>query len=238
MVKFLDCTIRDGVNTTNWVFDKDFIIKLIRTLNSNNVSFFEIGYRNRFDTEGKGKFYNCTPEILKEFYNIKENLQIGVMTDYKRFSEKDFQNAENDYLDFVRIATHPETINKTLDIAKILYDRGYKIFIQLMEIQNVDENGYIALQEWKYKEILESLYIADSYGILEPINIKKYFEKLKILGYNKISFHAHNNNNMAIKNSLEAIKCGAYSIDGTLDGIGRCGGNADILQLINYTHKI
>ena len=129
-------------------------------------------------------------------------------------------------------------IKETLNTAKLLYDRGYNVFVQLMEIQNIDENGYISLYEWKYKEILKSLYLADSYGVIEPDNIKKYFEKLKMLGYNKISFHAHNNNFMAIENSLEAVKNGAYSIDGTLDGIGRNGGNADILKLINYTHKI
>ena len=238
MVKFLDCTIRDGGNTTNWNFDKDFVIKLIETLNNINVSYIEIGYRNHCDTEGKGEYYNCKPQFLKDFYNIKKNLQIGVMTDIKRYNEKDFPHAENDYLDFVRIATHPENIPEALSAATTLKEKGYKIFIQLMDITNIDANGYIALYGWENKDILESLYIADSYGIVEPKDIKNYFEKLKMLGYHKISFHGHNNNNMAIENSLIAIKNRAYSVDGTLDGIGRCGGNADILKLINYTHKI
>lgn len=233
MVKILDCTTRDGGNTTNWVFDKNYVLNLIELLNKNAVTYYEIGYRNHIENEGKGEYYNCTPEFLKHFYKIKGNLQIGVMTDFKRFSETDFPNAKNDFLDFIRIATHPENIEQTLDSAKLLYDRGYKIFVQLMNITNITPEGYIKLYEWKHKNILESLYIADSYSILKPEDIKKYFDKLRMLGYEKISFHGHNNIQMAIPNSIEAIKTGAFSVDTTLNGIGRCGGNADLLKLIS-----
>ena len=51
---------------------------------------------------------------------------------------------------------------------------------------------------------------------------------MKILGFDKISFHAHNNAGHAFENSLAAVNLGAYSVDVTKDGIGRNGGNLDI----------
>ncbi len=233
MVKLLDCTTRDGGHTTNWHFDDNFVSDLINQLNQYGVSYYEVGYRNHYDIAGKGEYYSCTPSFMKTLYEIKQNLQIGVMVDYKRFNSDDFPGVEEDYLDFIRIATHPQDINNTLTLAKILYDRGYKIFIQLMEITNIDVDGYITLFEWEHKNILESLYIADSYGVLEPKDVKEYFDKLKMLGYKKISFHAHNNLGKAVANSLEAVKNGAYSVDGTLNGIGRCGGNSNIEELLS-----
>ncbi len=235
MVKILDCTTRDGGHTTNWNFDDNFVFALMEKLNNSGVNYYEIGYRNHYDTDNKGRFYNCTPEMLEKFYKNKGQLQLGVMTDTKRFSEKDFSGAENDFIDFVRIACHPDRIQDTLVIAELLNKRKYKVFVQLMDISNVEADGYIHLYSWENKSILESLYFADSYGTITPEETEKYFNKLKILGYEKISFHGHNNSGFALENSIKAAQSGAYSIDVTQDGIGRCGGNLDFkyLETIN-----
>ncbi|MBD5401793.1 hypothetical protein HDR58_03185 [bacterium] len=232
MVRILDCTTRDGGHETNWNFTDDFVYQLMNSLNQSGVSYYEIGYRNHYDNEGKGCFYNCTPEFLQKFYSAKGKLQLGVMTDTKRFSMEDFSGSENDFIDFVRIACHPDKIDETLNIAKEVHSKGYKVFVQLMDISNVDEQGYISLFKWKDKTILESLYFADSYGTLYPQDIEKYYNKLKILGYENLSFHGHDNVGMALQNSLKAVEMGAYSVDVTLDGIGRCGGNLNSKDLL------
>ncbi len=232
MTKILDCTTRDGGHITNWNFDDDFVFNHMKFLNDNKVTYYEIGYRNHFDIDGKGRFYKCSPDFLEKFFKNKRNLQIGVMTDTKRFSEEDFLDAQNDFVDFVRIACHPDKIDETLKFAEILHERNYKIFVQLMDISNVDANGFIKLFEWMNKNVLESLYFADSYGTITPQDVENYYNKLKILGYDKISFHGHNNSGLALENSLNAVELGAYSIDTTLEGMGRCGGNLDLKILL------
>lgn len=232
MIKILDCTTRDGGHCTNWNFDRNFVQNLLDCQNKSDISFYEIGYRNHFDNENKGIFYNCSPEFLKEFYENKGKLKLVIMTDTKRFSIDDFTDGKSDYVDFVRIACHPDRIFETLQIAKELHDRNYGIFVQLMDISNVDESGYSILSKWEYKDILESLYIADSYGTICPQDIEKYFSKLKSIGYKKISFHGHNKSGLALENTLKLIELGAYSVDVTLNGIGRCGGNLDAAQLL------
>ncbi len=231
MTKILDCTTRDGGHIVNWYFDRKFATDLIEKLNISGTSFYEIGYRNHFDNDGKGPFYNCTPKFLKPLYKIKGNLALGVMTDTKRYYSKDFPGQKEDFIDFVRIACHPDKIGETLNIAKDLHDKNYKVFVQLMDISNVDEAGYIKLYKWKYKKVLESLYFADSYGTLIPEDVEKYYKKLTMLGYEKLSFHGHNKIGKALTNSLKAIELGAYSIDVTQNGIGRCGGNLDAKEL-------
>lgn len=237
MIKILDCTTRDGGHTTNWNFEKYFVQELIKCQNKSNISFYEIGYRNHFDNANKGTFYNCSPEFLEQYYKIKGKIQLGVMTDTKRFSIKDFPGQENDYIDFIRIACHPDKIKETLSIAENLYDKGYEIFVQLMDISNIDNFGYKILEKWTCKNILKSLYCADSYGIITPLDLEKIFIKLKTADYQNISFHGHNNSNLALKNSLTAIKLGAYSVDITLNGIGRGGGNLNAAELLNILNN-
>lgn len=237
MVKILDCTTRDGGCTTNWTFSNEFVKKIIDDLNSKNVSYYEIGYRNHLDTEGKGQFYKCSPALLQQFYQVKGNLELGVMTDTSRYSKDDFISKEDDFIDFVRVACHPDRISETLEIAEDLHNKGYKVFVQLMEINNVDEMGYLTLLQWKSKDILESLYFADTYGVLHPSEIEHYYSKLKMLGFEKISFHGHNNISMALSNSLKAIECGVFSVDVTKDGIGRNGGNLNSELLFEHLLK-
>jgi len=231
MVKILDCTTRDGGYAANWDYDEAFIQKQIDFLNENGVTYYEVGYRNFADTKGKGRFYRCMPDVLAPYCNRKNNLQIGVMTDYKRFNPDDFKGAEVDNTDFVRIAVHPEDIQSTLDAAALLYDRGYKVFVQLMDVSNIDANGYLYLYMWDRKDILESLYFADSYSLLKPSEILQYYNKFKILGYKRISFHGHNAKGFALENTLSAVTLGAYSVDTTINGVGNNGGNLDLLLL-------
>lgn len=232
MVKILDCTTRDGGHKTKWNFNEDFVFSLMECLNNSNISYYEIGYRNHYDNEGKGIFYNCTPEFLEKFYKAKGNLELGVMTDTSRYLAEDFQGRDKDNIDFVRIACHPDRIRETLEISKDLHDKGYKVLLQLMEAPNIDEAGYLSLFEFDNKDIFETVYLADSYSTMHPNEIEKYFNKMEMLGYKKISFHAHNKIQLALKNTLKAIEHGAYSVDVTLDGIGR-DGNLDAVKLLD-----
>ena len=234
MVKILDCTTRDGGHKTKWNFNEDFVFSLMECLNNSNISYYEIGYRNHYDNEGKGIFYNCTPEFLGKFYKAKGNLELGVMTDTSRYLAEDFQGRDKDNIDFVRIACHPDRIRETLEISKDLHNKGYKVLLQLMEAPNIDEAGYLSLFEFDNKDIFETVYLADSYSTMHPNEIENYFNKMEMLGYKKISFHAHNKIQLALKNTLKAIEHGAYSVDVTLDGIGR-DGNLDAVKLLDNT---
>ena len=232
MVKILDCTTRDGGHKTKWNFNEDFVFSLMECLNNSNISYYEIGYRTPYDNEGKGIFYNCNSEFLEKFYKAKGNLELGVMTDTSRYLAEDFQGKDKDNIDFVRIACHPDRIRETLEISKDLHNKGYKVLLQLMEAPNIDEAGYLSLFEFDNKDIFETVYLADSYSTMHPNEIEKYFNKMEMLGYKKISFHAHNKIQLALKNTLKAIEHGAYSVDVTLDGIGR-DGNLDAVKLLD-----
>jgi 2-isopropylmalate synthase len=47
-----------------------------------------------------------------------------------------------------------------------------------------------------------------------------------------VAFHAHNDSNLAVANSLEAVRAGARGIQGTINGIGERCGNADLTSIL------
>ena len=237
MVKLLDCTTRDGGHCTNWTYDSEYIFDLMSNLNRNNIDFFEIGYRNYYDREGKGAFYYCTPDLLKKFYEKKDGLCLGIMVDTKRYNESDFINGSEDYVDFVRIATHPDKIRETLNIAKNLNSKNYNVMIQVMDISNLSEEQYQMLETWQHKNIIQILYLADTYGTINTETLEQIFNRIKKMGYKNISFHAHNQIQLALANSLKAIELGAYSVDITQDGTGINGGNLSYVKLRDYVFR-
>lgn len=232
MVKLLDCTTRDGGYCTNWDFSDEYIFNLMADINEKAFSYYEIGYRNRHDRNGKGSFYYCTPDLIKRFYEKKGNLNLGVMVDTKRYDERDFINAKDDYTDFIRIATHPDKIKETLLIAETLYNRNYDVMIQLMDITNLESEHYNLLENWQGKNLLKAIYLADTYGIIKAEELEQIYNKIKNAGYKKIGFHAHNKTGQALSNSLKAIDLGTYLIDLTQDGAGINGGNLSYKEFI------
>ena len=225
MVKLLDCTTRDCGHCTNWNYSDEYIFNLMSDIKIKNISFFEIGYRNYYDRDDKGAFYYCTPDLLKKFYDKKGGLNLGIMVDTKRYNENDFINANEDYVDFVRIATYPNKINDTLSIAESLNNKNYNVMIQLMDITNLQDEHYGLLENWKNKNILKIIYLADTYGIITAGELETIYKKIRSAGYNNIGFHAHNEHKQALSNSLKAVELGAYSVDVVQDTAGINGGN-------------
>ncbi len=46
-IEILDCTLRDGGYYTNWDFDKNFVIKYLKTMEeTESIKIVELGYRS------------------------------------------------------------------------------------------------------------------------------------------------------------------------------------------------
>ena len=216
----LDCTIRDGGHLCEWNFSKNFVDEVYDAACKSGVDFFEIGYR--MHSKSKGLYSVCPDEILPSGES-----KIVVMVNVSDFDVNDF--ADNGKY-FVRVACHYDEVDKGIIACEQLKEKGYGVFLHIM---NIDMFEYYSLiKNWQNKDIIESLYFADSYGSLTPDKIEMYFNKLRDAGYERISFHGHNNIQLAYANSLKALELGAYSVDGTAYGMGRGGGNLPIELLL------
>jgi 4-hydroxy-2-oxovalerate aldolase len=72
----------------------------------------------------------------------------------------------------------------------------------------------------------QAAYVVDSAGTMIPTDVKAYTRALAGELAVPIGFHGHNNLTLANANCLAAWEEGATLFDGTLQGIGRSGGNA------------
>jgi 2-isopropylmalate synthase len=62
--------------------------------------------------------------------------------------------------------------------------------------------------------------------------IEGVFKNVPNIGKAVVSVHCHNDLGLAVANSLEAIRCGARQVEGTINGIGERAGNAALEEII------
>ncbi|MCD7767144.1 MAG: nucleoid-structuring protein H-NS, partial [Lachnospiraceae bacterium] len=81
------------------------------------------------------------------------------------------------------------------------------------------------------------VYIVDSYGSLYPEQIARiadlYMNFAAKYG-KKVGIHAHNNQQLAFANTIEAVGDGADWLDGTYAGMGRGAGNCAMELLLGF----
>ena len=84
------------------------------------------------------------------------------------------------------------------------------------------------------QKIFKCLYIADSLGSLNKPKIKKIVNSFRRNWPHDMGIHAHDNQSLALQNTLYAKKIGLNWLDCTITGMGRGPGNTKTEELIKY----
>ena len=210
MTKILDCTLRDGGHINKWEFFDECILSTVQTAQNSGIDYVEVGYK--------------MPDCLKS-----SSSKLVVMVDAKNIQPVSKR------ADMVRVACYPNQLSEAVLAVENFKDQGFGVFLHLMTADKFEDFEY--LKNWKNKNILEAIYFADTFGAFMPCDVENIYKKLQSCGFEKISFHAHNNLQLAFTNTIKAIELGAYSVDASAFGMGRGGGNLPVELLLKYLNK-
>jgi 4-hydroxy 2-oxovalerate aldolase len=244
-IHVFDCTIRDGGLMNDHGFDYDTVKAVYQANVEAGIDYMELGYKASkriFAPSAYGPWKFCDEDDLRRLVGENETgLKLSVMADAERTDyHEDILPREQSVLDMIRIATYIHQMPTALDMIKDAHDKGYETCINLMAVSTV--------QEWELDEALElmadsevgSIYLVDSFGAFysEQIHylIRKYLRYAVPRG-KMVGMHAHNNQQLAFANTIEAIILGANMLDGSIAGLGRGAGNCSIELLLGFLHN-
>jgi 4-hydroxy 2-oxovalerate aldolase len=241
-VRILDATIRDGGLVNSFFFTDEFIKNLYETNVKAGIDYMEFGYKaskDLFDESKFGAWKFCKEDdIYKIVGDNKTDLKIACMADVGRCDfKRDITSKANSPIDMFRIATYIDTIPEAVEMIEHCHNLGYETTCNIMAISTSDdEKVKVALDELS-KSSVDGIYLVDSYGSLYPEDVRRlaeiYVETATKSG-KFIGMHAHNNQQLAFGNTIEAFNKGVLCLDATMSGMGRGAGNCMMEMILGY----
>lgn len=241
-IKVLDATIRDGGLVNDFYFKDEFIKGLYLANVKAGVDYMEFGYRadrEMFNEDKFGKWKFSTDDQIREIVGDNDtDLKISIMADVGRCNYKqDIHDRSDSPVDLIRVATYVNTMPAAIDMIEDANRKGYETTCNIMAISNSKESDIAMALEMLGKSCVDGIFVVDSFGSLVPEQIRKISEQYMEIGekYGKyIGIHAHNNQQLAFANTIEACTQGVSYLDATMSGMGRGAGNCAMELLLGF----
>ncbi len=243
-IKVLDCTIRDGGLMNNHQFSNELVRKVYKSATAAGVDYIELGYKadeSQFDRSQYGPMKFCSEKDLDAIINGNSNsgdhkCKLSVMVDIGRVNPDDIIPKSESHIDMMRVASYVKDIDKAINLVNLFKGKGYETTINIMAVSHARERELDeALIQVEKESGVDVVYLVDSFGALYSEQIAYLAKKYKeLMPTREIGIHAHNNQQLAFSNTIEAIICNVNYLDGTIYGIGRAAGNCPLELLLGF----
>ena len=242
-IRVVDATLRDGGLVNDFKFSDDFVRELYQTNIAAGVDYMEVGYKaskQLFDESKFGKWKFCDDDDIFKVLgdNSEKKIKLAAMADVGRCDFKnDIRDHSNSPLDLIRVACYAHQIPGALEIIEDAKAKGYEVTCNIMAISTAQEGDIRAALDMLGNSSVDCIYIVDSYGSIYPEQMQRIAAMYKEFAdkYGKsLGIHAHNNQQLAFANTIEAVGDGVDWLDATYSGMGRGAGNCFIENLLAF----
>lgn len=241
-VRVVDATIRDGGLVNDFRFTDEFVKNLYQANIKAGVDYMEFGYKaskDIFEVADFGPWKFCNEEDIRRIVGENDSdIKIAVMADVGRTDfKRDIIDKSDSVIDMVRIATYINTIPAAIEMVEYCHEKGYETTVNIMAISNANNTDIDEALTLIGQSSANGIYIVDSYGAIYPEQMRKLADRYLSFGekYNKfIGIHAHNNQQLAFANTIDALSRGVSYLDVTVSGMGRGAGNCSSETLLGF----
>ena len=249
-LKVLDCTIRDGGLVNDHAFELPFVQRVYNTAVAAGIDVLELGYKadRKFYPRSKaGPWKFCSEDDLRRVVGDNaaaaeapagSGLKLSVMADAERTDyHTDILPKDQSVLSVIRVACYVHQVPTALDMIKDAHDKGYQTTFNLMALSTVHERDMFDALEVVARSPVDVMYVVDSFGSFYSEQIRDLTGKFVKLAHDagkEVGIHAHNNQQLAYANTIEAMLSGATWLDSTIAGLGRGAGNCPTELLVGF----
>tara|TARA_R110002050_G_scaffold122349_4_gene240906 strand:+ start:1800 stop:2798 length:999 start_codon:yes stop_codon:yes gene_type:complete len=235
-----DSSLRDGNHSVKHTINLDSIERYCQAADKAGIPIVEVGHGNGLGASSIliGPATHTDAEMLNTARKNLPNSKLGVhVIPGLATVEKDIKPAIDLGVDVFRIASHctEATITKShIDYLSKTNKQviGVLMMTALASAKELLDNAQI-MQDYGAQAII----LMDSTGTYLPSDVEERVSLLVDVLDIPVGFHAHNNLNYAIHNSIIAIQNGATYIDACIRGFGAGAGNAPLEILLPVLDK-
>ena len=235
--KILDCTLRDGGYYTTWDFDKKLVEDYCVAMESLPIEYIEIGYRSIPMQDYMGEYFYCQEYLMERLKRLMPNKKLTIILNEKDVTLRDIDSLLDPckpYITLVRIAVAPDNFERSIELAKVIKGKQFEVAMNVMYMSTWQDNENLLNNLSKINGTVDYFYMVDSFGGVNPLDVSHITRLVRDKVDTVIGFHGHNNLELGLINSLEALKSGCGIIDSTITGMGRGAGNLKTELLLSY----
>ncbi len=241
-----DTTLRDGTQGEGISLSVQDKINIAKKLDSLGVDFIEGGWPGSnpkdmdFFKEVKNVSFNHSKisafgSTRRAGIEAKDDVNLNAFID----SGVDYVTVFGKSWDFHVKSALKVSLDENIDMIKssIVYlkSKGIKVFYDAEHFFDGFKNNreYALLSVKTAAEAgAEALILCDTNGGSLPDEIMDGIAAVSELTGKPVGIHAHNDSELAVANSLMAVKAGATHVQGTMNGLGERCGNANLCSII------
>ena len=238
----LDCTLRDGGYINNWEFPKKIANQILASLHTADIEIIECGYLTQKTYKQNSTLFKSI-EAFQNYFTLESHKhEYVLMINQGDYNVYDLPNANTNKLSGIRLAFHKKNLSIALNEAKIIQEKGYKLYFQPMIVKSYTEEEFINLLKNTNTLCPYAFYIVDSFGSLDKHDFLRYlYLSEHILDDNiNLGFHGHNNMQYVYANAVNFIENALNRdiiIDSSISGMGRGAGNLNTEVITSYLNK-
>ncbi|MBT3542688.1 MAG: 2-isopropylmalate synthase [Flavobacteriaceae bacterium] len=244
MLEIMDTTLRDGEQTSGVSFSASEKLTLAKLLLQElKVDRIEIASARVSDGE-----FKAVKEITSwaKDYNFIEKIEVltfvdgGTSIKWMQDSGAIVQNlltkGSLNHLKYQLNQKPLEHFNNVKQTIKLGKEQGFKTNVYLEDWSNGmrhSESYVFDYLDFLSDQPIERVLLPDTLGVLTPELTKNYLTSI-IDRYPSLhfDFHGHNDYDLSVANTMEAVKAGVNGLHLTVNGMGERAGNAPLASVV------
>lgn len=236
-VIILDTTLRDGELTPGVQFDLQQKLEIARRLEFLGVDLLEVGYPGQYEKD------------IREIFEISQTIHHSTICGLARCQTTDILKVAQALEPTSRGRIHlysnvhiPLSTNQETVLAEISqsvrFARKYCDDIQwsAFDATRSDRDFLCRAIAVAIDSGAKTIGIPDSLGVILPENFSKLIQRIynQVSNLNQaiLSVHCHDDQGMAVENTIAALESGARQIECTINGLGARKGNTDLAKIV------
>ena len=239
-IRLLDCTLRDGGHINQGRFGEVIIKNTLERLVEAGIDIIEAGFLWNQKCDIDTARYYTIEDVKKILPKNTGKSSFSLMADFI-----DLEHLEpcDGTIEYIRLSFKRHRLEWGLKTARVLMNKGYKVFINPVNCNVYTDKQYLEVLE-KVNELHPyGFSIVDTFGVMRVSDLSHIYYLVEN-NLNKditIGLHLHENLGLAFCLAQHFTKIASPTrkivIDCSLLGMGRVPGNLCIEQIMDYMNE-
>ncbi|MBJ8345899.1 4-hydroxy-2-oxovalerate aldolase [Antrihabitans sp. YC2-6] len=241
-IRITDTSLRDGSHHKRHQFTADDVANIVAALDESGVPVIEVTHGDGLGGSSFNYGFSKTPEqdLISIAAKTAKNAKIAFLMLPGVGVKEDIMIAQDNGASICRIATHCTEADVSIQHFGLARERGLETVGFLMMAHTQPPENLAKQARIMADAGCQCVYVVDSAGalVLEQVTDRVAAIVAELGDDAQVGFHGHENLDLAVANSICAVRGGAKQIDGSTRRFGAGAGNTPVEAFVGVCDKL